>query len=198
MRDANKEDSFPPLITEKQQSLHEEYNSPTRNKISNKRPLSTSSKSASPLAGPTTMDRNITLSTKDASFPSHREATLFVAPTRRPTTPLKKQKKKETKAHQPDSKTIDLALEPVKHFSVKNPDIYIIKFEQYKDLLTKAKGNPDIVQMAQSYTNDLTSLIKILRETYPSLSNRSTKNKISRIIKTLELHGNRRKGLSSP
>ena len=69
-------------------------------------------------------------------------------------------------------------------------DIYIIKFEQYKELLTKAKGNPDIVQLAQSYTTDLTSLIKMLRETYPSLSNRSIKNRISRVINKLELHGN--------
>ena len=134
----------------------------------------------------------------DTNSPSNRETSPFVAPTRRTIIPLRKQKKEGTKADQTDPKTIDLALELVKHFFVKNPDIYIIKFEQYKDLLTKAKGNPDIVQLDQFYTNDLTSLIKILRETYPSLSNRSTKNKISRIIKTLELHGNRRKGLSSP
>ena len=77
--------------------------------------------------------------------------------------PLKKQKKEGSKADQTDHKTIVLALEPVKHF-FKYPDIYIIKFEQYKELLNKAKGNPGVVQLAQSYTNDLTSLIKMLRE----------------------------------
>ena len=82
VRDTN-EDSFPPLITEKQQSLNEEYKGSTRNKISNKRPLSTSSNSSSPLAGPMTMDKNVTPTTMDASSSSNREIYLFVAPTRR-------------------------------------------------------------------------------------------------------------------
>ena len=85
--------------------------------------------------------------------PSQREVSPFVAPTRRTIIPLKKQKKEGTEADLGwPNQTIDLALESVKHFFVKNPDIYITKFEQYKDLLTKAKGNPDIVQLAQSYT----------------------------------------------
>ena len=122
----------------------------------------------------------------DTNSPSNRETSPFVAPTRRPITPLKKQKKDGTKFDQVDPKTIDLALEPVKQIFIKNPDICIIKFEPYKELLIKAKGNPDIVQLAQSYTNNLSSLIKMLRETYPCLLNRSIKNRISRIIKKLE------------
>ena len=90
------------------------------------------------------MEKNVTPTTMDASFPSNREATFFVAPTRQAIIPLKKQKKEGTKADQADPKIIDLALEPVNLF-VKNPSIYIIKFKQYKDLLTKAKGNPGIV-----------------------------------------------------
>ena len=85
--------------------------------------------------------------------PPQREASPFVAPTRRTIIPHKKQKKGRIEADLGwPNQTIDLALETVKHFFVKNPDIYITKFEQYKDLLTKAKGNPDIVQLAQSYT----------------------------------------------
>lgn len=189
LRDTNNEESLPPLITERQLSLNEEYKGTTRSKISNKRPLSTSSNSSSQLTGLTTMEKIVTTITMDASIPSNREVSSFVVPIRLTIIPLKKQKKEGSKADQTDHKTIDLALKPVKHF-FKYPDIYIIKFEQYKELLTKAKGNPDIVQLAQSYTNDLTSLIKMLRETYPSLSNRSIKNRISRIINKLELHGN--------
>ena len=103
---------------------------------------------------------------------------------------LKEQKKERTKVGQVDPKTIDLALELVKHIFVKNPNIYIIKFEQYTQLPIKAKGNLDIVQLTQFYKNGLSSLIKMLRETYPSLSNRSIENRISRIIRKLELHGN--------
>ena len=44
--DTNNEDSFPPLSTEKQQSLNKEYKGPAWNKISNKRSLSTSSNSS--------------------------------------------------------------------------------------------------------------------------------------------------------
>ena len=116
MRDTNKEDSFPPLITEKQQSLNDEYKGLTRNKISNKESFSTSSNSSSQLVGPTTMEKNVTPTTINASSLSNREASPFVAPTRRTITPLKKQKKEGTKADQADPKTIDLALEPVKHF----------------------------------------------------------------------------------
>ena len=83
-----------------------------------------------------------------------------------------------------------MAFEPVKQIFIKNPDIYIIKFEYYKELLIKVKDNPDIVQLAQSYTNNLPSFNKMLWEIYSSLSNRSIKNRISDIIKKLELHGN--------
>ena len=107
------------------------------------------------------MEKNVTPTTMEA--PPQSEASPFVAPTRRTIIPLKKQKKEGTEADLGwPNQAIDLALESVKHFFVKNPDIYITKFEQYKDLLTKAKGNSDIVQLAQSYTNDLTSLIKML------------------------------------
>ena len=77
----------------------------------------------------------------DANSSLNREALYpFVAPTRRTIISLKRQKKEGTKVDQADPKTINLALEPVKHIFIKNPDIYIIKFEQYKDLLIKAKG----------------------------------------------------------
>ena len=72
------------------------------------------------------MEKNETHITMDASSPSKKEASPFVAPTRRTIIPLRKQKKEGTKADQTDPKTIDLALEPVKHFFVKNPDIYIL------------------------------------------------------------------------
>ena len=123
----------------------------------------------------------------DASSHSNMEASPFVATTKRSIVPLKKQKEEGIKT---DHKTIDLALEALKHFFVNIPDTYIMNFVQYKDLLTKAKGNPDIVELTQYYKYDFTSQIKMLRETYSSFSNRSIKNWISQIIKKLELHGN--------
>ena len=65
-----------------------------------------------------------------------------------------------------------------------------MNFVQYKDLLTKAKGNPDIVELTQYFKHDFTSKIKMLLETDSSFSNRSIKNLISQIIKKLEQHGN--------
>ena len=41
------------------------------------------------------------------------------------------------------------------------------------------------MQLAQSYTDNLSSLIKMLRETYLSQANRSIKNRISRLSKNL-------------
>lgn len=152
--------------------------------------LSTSSNSGYLPAVPMSTDKNVTSTTMDANSPSNREISPFVASTRQSITSLRKQKKDGPKADQDDPKTIDLALEPVKQIFMKNPDIYIIKLEQYEDLLTKAKGNPDIVQLAQSYINNLSSLIEMLRDTYISLYNRSIENIISRIIKKLELHSN--------
>ena len=126
----------------------------------------------------------------DASSHSNMEASPFVAPTKRNIILLKKQKEEGIKADQTDHKSIDLALEPLKHFFAKIPDIYIMNFVQYKDLLTKAKGNPDIVELTQYFKHDFTSQIKMLRETYCSFSNRLINNLISQIIKKLELHGN--------
>ena len=153
MSDTINKDSFAPLTTAKQQSLNEEYRGPTRNKVPNKRPHSTSSESSSQLTGPTIMEKIVTPTTMDASSHSnmghisHHKASPFVAPTKRSIIPLKKQKEEGIKADQTDHKSIDLALEPLKHFFAKIPDIYIMNFVQYRDLLTKAKGNPDIVEL---------------------------------------------------
>ncbi|OAD56673.1 hypothetical protein WN48_03136 [Eufriesea mexicana] len=57
-----------------------------------------------------------------------------------------------------------------------------IKFKQYKEFIIKAKGNPEIVQLAQAYTDNLSSLTKTLHETYPNF-------RIFRIIKKFKLHG---------
>ncbi|KAK1131838.1 hypothetical protein K0M31_015989 [Melipona bicolor] len=104
------------------------------------------------------------LITKKQQSLNEKKASPFVttSPIRRTVTLRKKQKKDGTKDDQIDPETIDLAIEPVKRIFIKNPDIYTIKFEQYKGLLIKAKGNQDIVQLAQSYTNNLSSLIKML------------------------------------
>ena len=74
-------------------------------------------------------------------------------------------KESEEKLRLIDPKTINFALEPVKHIFIKNPDAYAIKFEQYKELITKTKGNPDIVQLAQFDTDNFSSITKMLRET---------------------------------
>ena len=54
-----------------------------------------------------------------------------------------------------------------------------MNYVQYKDLLTKAKGNPDIVELTQYFKHDFTSQIKMLRETDSSFSNSSIRNLIS-------------------
>ena len=125
MSDTNNKDSFAPLTTAKQQSLNEEYRSTTRNKIPNKRPLSTSSEGSSQLTGPTIMEKIVTNTTMDASSHSNIEASPFVATTKRSTILLKKQKEEGIKT---DHKTIDLALEALKHFFVNIPDTYIMNF----------------------------------------------------------------------
>ena len=61
----------------------------------------------------------------DANSASNREISPFVTPTKRPISPLKKQKKDGIKVGQVEPKTIDLALEPVKHIFIKNLDIHI-------------------------------------------------------------------------
>ena len=97
------------------------------------------------------MEKIVTPTTMDASSHSNMEASPFVAPTKRSIIPLKQQKEEGIKADQTDHKSIDLELEPQKYFFAKFPDIYIMNFVQYKDLLTKAKGNPDIVELTQYY-----------------------------------------------
>ena len=121
MLDSNKEASVP-LNTEKQQDLNNEYMDLSRNKISNKRPLSTSSTS---IPHAVTINKNVTPTLMDANSPSNRGLSfcnLFFNNASYYST--QEQKKSGTKVDQIGPKTIDFTLEPLNIFSLKIRRIY--------------------------------------------------------------------------
>lgn len=68
----------------------------------------------------------------------------------------------------------------------KNVTKYPLSFNQLINFFDKTKGTKFTVDIAKDFTNDLSPLIAMLREIYPTLRGKGLKNRCSRIIKKLE------------
>lgn len=95
---------------------------------------------------------------------------------------------KAKKKKRSSSPNFDEKLSSIRHILTMYPDTYILDYNNLKDFLGKSAGNAKIMESALSYTSDIPALVKMLKEIYPSLQDRSTKNLITRINKKLEAY----------
>lgn len=65
----------------------------------------------------------------------------------------------------------------------KNPDDFNIPFDSFKNFLENSHGNSDPLNEARRITNDVSSLLKIMKMLYSRLVDRSLKNRFTRISK---------------
>lgn len=76
-------------------------------------------------------------------------------------------------------------LGPVKGKLLSEADSYVLSYVQLESFIDRAKGHPNIAELSLEFTADTQALIKMLEDNYPLLSNRSIKNRFTRIIRKL-------------
>lgn len=59
---------------------------------------------------------------------------------------------------------------PVKELLEDNPSKYVINYNQLKNLMENAKGNPNVAELALSYTKDIQDLSTMIKQMYPYLA----------------------------
>lgn len=67
----------------------------------------------------------------------------------------------------------------------KHPNKYALKYHQLKDFMENSIGHSDKISLAKEYTKDIQHLIRTLKDLY-QLAPTKTKNRLTRIIKSLE------------
>lgn len=150
--------------------------------IKNKRPMSnTSSSTTSSLAKPAVKKlkemtaENSELSSSNSTMSSVSEDNLSDSASDYESLP----------SLQPSLKQI---FAPVENFYQENQQTknYPISFQNFVLLFDMCKGKPDIIPIIQNFTNDTNGIYRILRDCYPLLTHKGTKNRFTRISKKLE------------
>lgn len=104
-----------------------------------------------------------------------------------------KKKKKKTKTEEVIShetlplKSVDELIAPTKNEIESNQHKFPLTYLQFKSFLEKSFGASDPVQIAKEYSNDIEGIILMMNDTYPALTERSIKNRFTRIIKKLKI-----------
>lgn len=94
--------------------------------------------------------------------------------------------KKLKKSDSTESLTsIDEHLSPIKPLLDKNPDSYILDYDQLLSFLENVYGSSDPISVAKQYTDDINELLIMLENIYPLLEHRSIKNRITRMQKKI-------------
>lgn len=105
----------------------------------------------------------------------------FIEPKCRP----KKSKKLKTSSSTESLTPIDDLVLPAKEMIENASSPYVLSYEQLCSFLENAHGNRDPLSLSQTYTDNTTDLLKMLDQVYPQLTQRSIKNRITRIIKKI-------------
>lgn len=148
---------------------------PTITIIGNKRPLPSTSNSSDSLdhqfTMPTVQDKNDVINLKTNP------------------TPLKSSKKKpRSKSPILHSKPdMDELLAPIKPLMSDKPEEFPLNFVQLCNFLERTQGSPNALEISKEYTENTNNLIDLLHQIYPNLKQSSIKNRITRIIKKLQV-----------
>lgn len=121
---------------------------------------------------------------------SHQEEnTSFMPPPQQtkgdtPKKPAKKKAKKDTS----DSSSIsDQSKKTITDLYMKTPEAFITPLKHFLTFLENTHGSNDPLKEAQQITTDIKSLLKDMHKIYPSLTERSLKNRFTRLSKKLKL-----------
>lgn len=109
-----------------------------------------------------------------ASSASHQDTTAATTIEVQDSQKHKQQKKKikntlhvDTKQSSNETPDIEAMLEPVRKTMEQLPNEYKLTFSQIKEFMVKTLNNPNIVELAKEFTNDLSTITTILRQLYP-------------------------------
>lgn len=107
------------------------------------------------------------------------------------TTKTKKSKKKrivttEEPKYVVIKKSIEDLIQPIKHLLDDTNKSYPLDYLSFKNFLDKAYSSQDPTEIAKDHVSKVELIPKMMRELYPYLTERSAKNRFSRIIKKIE------------
>ena len=120
------------------------------------------------------------------------QATKFKRPEERAKRKKASQEKRSDSLQRYDStdsilpSTVSERLECVKSLFDNDNNHYVLNFIQFCDFMTNVSGNSDPLSVSKDYTNDIRGLLNMLYDLYPTLDNRSMKNRFTRIQKRLK------------
>lgn len=99
---------------------------------------------------------------------------------------LTKKKTKLRKIEEPDAITVEEMIAPLKELLEGNPSNYVLNYNQFKSLIENAKGNPNVTELALTYTTDIQALSDMIKQMYPHLTDRKIKNRCTRMTKKFD------------
>ena len=120
------------------------------------------------------------------------QATKFKRPEERAKRKKASQEKRSDSLQRYDStdsilpSTVSERLECVKSLFDNDNNHYVLNFIQFCDFMTNVSGNSDPLSVSKDYTDDIRGLLNMLYDLYPTLDNRSMKNRFTRIQKRLK------------
>ncbi|KAK2578370.1 hypothetical protein KPH14_001066 [Odynerus spinipes] len=97
--------------------------------------------------------------------------------------------RKDATSSDPES-DVETMTAPIKEILTQQPNMFILNYINLINFLQEIIGNPNHIDTAKKYTEDIKALSTMLRHIYPSLTHRSIKNRLTRIIKKLENNDN--------
>ena len=140
-------------------------------------------------------------STSSRSQPSNEIDEDVNSPTEAPKT---KDSSKIRKKIRPTDKSkvsyneVSTQLKSVNDLITNNPESFPLNLNQITEFLTNCYGQTNILEIAEKYTQDLTSLKSMLQEINGQLLDKNLKSRISRIMRRLEgTHFNDNRSISS-
>lgn len=98
---------------------------------------------------------------------------------------LKKTSRKHKKA-KTNSDLMDSQLSPIKPILTGKDNPYILDYLQLKCLLDSFQNSPNIIPVTLEYTSNTQEIIRLLKDTYPLLNDRSIKIKFTKLHKILQ------------
>lgn len=104
----------------------------------------------------------------------------------KPDTETELQMKKLKKSTSTDSITNKEAYDSIQDIINKSPAEYILSSENFRSFLENSHGNNDPISEARRFTSDIRSLLNNMQTIYSQLSNRSMRNRFTRLSKKIK------------
>lgn len=111
------------------------------------------------------------------------QVNTFTAPVNK--SKSKNQSKKLKKSLSTEGKTIEVLLEPAKSMIQSNIRKYVLPFDVLVNFLENTQNSDDPLNEAKKYTPDVETLVKMLYDVYPYLTEKSIKKKFTAISRKL-------------